>query len=269
MQNMMELNFLVGKKKFITVLDMLKGYWSIPMEDSSKRLTAFRNHRGQYQWNVLPFGLRNAAATYQRAMSKVVQTISDFACAYIDDLAIFSDTWEEHLEEVFKRLEHFNFSVNLGKCEFARQKVKYLGHVIGSGRHSPDKERIKAIQNLQALTTKKLRSALGLCNFYRQYIPNFAKIALPLTELTKKKVPNEIPWSKEAENAFKEFKTAITMWNYRVVGPRHRETVLLAYGSFSDCGRMLSRSIGWRRQHSSHSFWEPETEPKPTKLVNN
>ncbi|GFW00150.1 retrovirus-related Pol polyprotein from transposon 297 [Trichonephila clavipes] len=183
MQNMMELKFLVGKKKFITVLDILKGYWSIPMEDSSKHLTAFRTHRGQYQWNVLPFGLRNAAATYQRAMSKVVQTISDFACAYIDDLAIFSDTWEEHLnhlEEVFK------------------------------SRHSPDKERINAIQNLQAPTTKKqLRSALGLCNFYRQYIPNFAKIALPLMELTKKKVPNEIPWSKEAENAFKELKTTL------------------------------------------------------------
>ncbi|GFT93745.1 retrovirus-related Pol polyprotein from transposon gypsy [Trichonephila clavipes] len=157
MQNMMELIFLVGKKKFITVLDMLKGYWSIPLEDSSKYLTAFRTHGGQYQWNVLPFGLRKAAATYQRAMSKVVQTISDFAC-----------------------------------------------------RHSPDKERIKASQNLQAPTTKKqLRSALGLCNFYRQYIPNFAKIALPLTELTKKKVPNEIPWSKEAENAFKELKIAL------------------------------------------------------------
>ncbi|GFW40755.1 retrovirus-related Pol polyprotein from transposon 297 [Trichonephila clavipes] len=151
MQNMMELNFLVGKKKFITVLDMLKGYCSILMEDSSKHLTAVRTHRGQYQWNVLPFGLRNTAATYQRAMSKVVQAISDFACAYIDDLAIFSDTWEEHLnhlEEVFKRLEHFNFLVNLGKCEFARQKVKYLGHVIGSGRHSPDKERKKSDSEL-------------------------------------------------------------------------------------------------------------------------
>ncbi|GFY05479.1 retrovirus-related Pol polyprotein from transposon 17.6 [Trichonephila clavipes] len=221
MQNMMEFNFLVGKKTFITLLDMLNGYWSIPIEDSSKHLTGFRTHRGQYQWNVLPFGLGNAAATYQRAMSKVAQTVSDFACAYIDDLAIFSDTWEEHinhLKEIFKRLEHFNFSVNLGKCEFARQKVKYLGHVIGSGRHSPDKERIKAIQNLQAPTSKKqLRSALRLCNFYRQYIPNFAKIALLLTELTKKKVPNEIPWSKEAENAFKELKTALCgiteLWN--------------------------------------------------------
>ncbi|GFY17103.1 retrovirus-related Pol polyprotein from transposon 17.6 [Trichonephila clavipes] len=194
---------------------MLKGYWSIPMEDSSKHLTAFRTHRGQYQWNVLPFGLRNAAATYQRAMSKVVQTISDFAC-----------------------------------------------------RHSPDKERIKAIQNLQAPTTKKqLRSALGLCNFYRQYIPNIAKIALPLTELTIKKVPNEIPWSKEAENAFKELKTALC--GITELQVPDRETVLLAYGCFSDGGRMLSRSIGWRRQHSSHSFWEPETEPKPTKVVNN
>ncbi|GFT18977.1 retrovirus-related Pol polyprotein from transposon 17.6 [Trichonephila clavipes] len=189
MQNMMELNFLVGKKKFLTVLDMLKKYWSIPMEDSSKHLTAFRTHRELYQWNVLPFGLRNVAATYQRAMSKVVQTIS---------------------------------VLNLGKCEFARQKVKYLGHVIGSGTHSPDKERTKAIQNLQAPTTKKqLRSVFGLCNFYRQYIPNFAKIALPLTELTKKKVPNEIPWSKEAEKCFQGVEDS-TMWNYRVVGPRHR-----------------------------------------------
>ncbi|GFY22773.1 retrovirus-related Pol polyprotein from transposon 17.6 [Trichonephila clavipes] len=103
-----------------------------------------------------------------------------------------------------------DFALNLGKCEFARQKVKYLGNVIGSSRPSPNKERIKAIQSLEAPTTKKkLRNALGLCYFYRQYIPNFAKIALPLTELTKKKVPTEIPWSKDAENAFKELKTAV------------------------------------------------------------
>ncbi|GFW69799.1 retrovirus-related Pol polyprotein from transposon 297 [Trichonephila clavipes] len=248
MQNMMELNFLVGKKKFITVLDMLKGYWSISMEDSSKHLTAFRTHRGQYQWDVLLFGLRNAAATYQRAMSKVVQTISDFACAYIDDLAIFSDTWEEHLnhlEEVFKILEHFNFSVNLGKCEFARKKVKYLGHAIGSGRHSPDKERIKAIQNLQAPKAKKQqRSALGLCNFYRQYISNFAKIALLLTELTQKKVPNEISWSKEAENAFKELKTALCGITELQVPDIEKPYYLHTDASQTAVGCCLSQLIG-------------------------
>ncbi|GFX23136.1 retrovirus-related Pol polyprotein from transposon 297 [Trichonephila clavipes] len=127
------------------------------------RILVYTNGRQHQKSNSLPnssravpmecvtIGLRNAAATYQRAMSKVVQTISDFACAYINDLAIFSDTWEEHLNhlEVFKRLEHFNFSVNLGK----------------------------------------------------QYIPNFGKIALPLTGLTKKKVPNEIPWSKELKTS--------------------------------------------------------------------
>ncbi|GFU58407.1 retrovirus-related Pol polyprotein from transposon 297 [Trichonephila clavipes] len=94
-------------------------------------------------------------------MSKVVQTISDFACAYINNLAIFSDTWEEylnHLEEFLKRLEHFNFSLNLGKYSIFR---------------------------------------------------TLQKISIPLTELTKKKVPNEIPWRKEAENAFKELKTAL------------------------------------------------------------
>ncbi|GFW62743.1 retrovirus-related Pol polyprotein from transposon 17.6 [Trichonephila clavipes] len=102
-----------------------------------------------------------------------------------------------------------------------------------NSRHSPDKERIKVIQNLQAPTTKKqLRSALGLCNFYRQYIPNFAKIALLLTELTKKKVPNEIPWSKEAEKCFQGVEDS-TMWNYRVAGPRQRNR--------TTCIRMLLR----------------------------
>ncbi|GFV54346.1 retrovirus-related Pol polyprotein from transposon 297 [Trichonephila clavipes] len=178
MQNMMELNFLVGQKKI--------HYCTRYVE----RILVYTNGKQQQTSNSLPnssrtvpmecvttFGLRNAAATYQRAMYKVVQTISDFACASIDDLAIFSDTWEEylnHLEEVFKRLEHFNFSVNLGKCEFARQKDKYLRHVIGS-----------------------------------VYSELFAKIAPPLTELTKKKVPNEIPWNKEAEKAFKKLKTAL------------------------------------------------------------
>ncbi|GFY20482.1 retrovirus-related Pol polyprotein from transposon 17.6 [Trichonephila clavipes] len=104
--------------------------------------------------------------------------------------------------------------LHVNKIREYRARVQMVGVVYDIddefGRHSPDKERIKAIQKLQAPTTKKqLRSALGLCNFYRQYIPNFAKIDLPLTELTKKKVPNEIPWSKEAENAFKEFKTAL------------------------------------------------------------
>ncbi|GFW10584.1 retrovirus-related Pol polyprotein from transposon 17.6 [Trichonephila clavipes] len=106
--------------------------------------------------------------------------------------------------------------LHVNKIREYRTRVQTVGVVYDIddefGRHSPAKERIKKreIQNLQALTTKKqLRSALRLYNFYRQYIPNFAKIALLLTELTKKKVSNEIPWSKEAENAFQELKTAL------------------------------------------------------------
>ncbi|GFU18445.1 retrovirus-related Pol polyprotein from transposon 297 [Trichonephila clavipes] len=138
-------------------------------------------------------------------MSKVVQTISDFACAYIDDLAIFSDTWEghlNHLEEVFKRLEHFNFSVNLGKCEFAGQKVKYLGHVIGSGVEDSTSGitelQVPDIEKPYYLHTDASQTAVGCCLSQLDGEDNIHPIAFGRQKLN----PSQQKWSTIEREAY-------------------------------------------------------------------
>ena len=213
MQNATELRYKAGSARYITTLDILKRYWTIPMEEQSKELTSFVSPKGQYQWTVMPYGLNGSAVTFQKTMNIVLSKHRDYADSYIDDIIIFSKTWEEHLrhlETVLDTLCQFNFSANIGKCHFVQNKVTYLGHIVGSGEHAPDPEKLKVIENLQRPRNKKeLKSALGLFNYYREYVPNFAQSAIPLTSLTKKNVPNDIPWTEREEAAFLDLKAKL------------------------------------------------------------
>ncbi|XP_035229675.1 uncharacterized protein LOC118201644, partial [Stegodyphus dumicola] len=140
MKDMHELIYVAGHSKWLSSLDMRRGYWQIGMEESSKPLTAFSTHNGTFQWNVMPFGLAGASGTFQREMNKVLFQYSDFAQAYIDDIIIFSNTFEEHLkhlETILKILEQLKFSVRLSKCDFAAKEIDYLGHKIGNGKTRP------------------------------------------------------------------------------------------------------------------------------------
>nr|XP_037272753.1 uncharacterized protein LOC119164637 [Rhipicephalus microplus] len=208
-----ELIMSVGKAKYITLLDLRRGYWQVPLESSSRLLTAFACHREQFAWMVMPFGLKNAAQTFQRAMNELLRPHSGYCCAYLDDIAVFSETLEEHAEHlgrVFETLKRVNLKVKRDKCQIARPSIRYLGHVVGSGRHAPDPEKLAAIKGLKAPETKReLRSVLGLCGYYRSYVKDYAEVARPLTELTGKRVPNRIPWSAEAERAFQRLKIAL------------------------------------------------------------
>lgn len=128
---------------------------------------------------------------------------------YLDDLAVFSETLEEHIEhfgQVFQTLEWVNMKVKPEKCQVAHCTIRYLGHVVGSGRHALDPEKLAAIKALKTpVTERELRSVLGLCGYYRGYVPNYAEVARPLTELMGKR----IPWSTEADRAFQWLKTAL------------------------------------------------------------
>ncbi|XP_064482824.1 uncharacterized protein LOC135395659 [Ornithodoros turicata] len=203
----------VAGAKFITVIDMLRGYWQIPLEKNAEHCTAFVTHQGQYAWRVMPYGLRNSASTFQRVVNEVLLPHRDYACAYIDDVAIFSETWEDHIRHLGKVLNAVadaGLTINVTKCKFAQKQVHFLGHVVGSGTHAPDTGRIKAIEEIARPETKKdLRSFLGLCNYYRDYVPNFSGVVLPLTQLTCKRIPQKLPWTTEAEKAFCEVKRCL------------------------------------------------------------
>lgn len=208
-----ELIMRVGAAKFITLLDLRRGYWQVPLAENSQLPTAFISHLGQFAWRVMPFGLKNAAATFQRNMNELLAGQEEYTCAYLDDIAVFSQSLQSHighLHRVFSTLEEVGLHANWEKCQIALPSIHYLGHVVGSGRHGPAKEKIEAIEGLQAPKTKKeLRSTLGLCGYYRNYVPNFAEIALPLTRLTSKGVPSKIPWPDDADKAFSALKKAL------------------------------------------------------------
>src|SRR5690606_28723393 len=124
-----------------------------------------------------------------------------------------SCSWDEHIQLlalIFDILSSHHVVINLEKCRFAQSSIKYIGHIVGSGQHMPDPEKLSAIRELKRPSTKsELRSVLGLCGYYRDYIPHFAEIAQPLTSLTAKRFPNNIPWSEAAESAFVKLKDAL------------------------------------------------------------
>ena len=131
----------VGPAKYISTLNLARGYWQVPVAEESKEKTAFTTPFGLYEFNVMPFGLHNAPATFQRLMNRVLEGCQEFALAYIDDVVVYSKSWEEHLQhlhKVFSCLQHAGLTLKLRKCQFGKSKVHYLGHIIGNGEILPD-----------------------------------------------------------------------------------------------------------------------------------
>ena len=196
----------IGKAKYITTLDLSKGYWQVPMKEEDKVKTAFTTPSGLFQFTVMPFGLSGAPATFQRMMDRLIRGLENSTGAYIDDIAIFSETWKEHLDhvkQVFLRLRDNNLTAKPKKCQFGMTECFYLGHVVGNGPVKPDPEKIRAVHDYPTPETKKqVRSFLGLTGYYRKFIENYVTIAAPLTDLTKKRLPDKVQWTKECEEAF-------------------------------------------------------------------
>ena len=147
----------------------------------------------------MPFGLKGAPATFQRMMDQLLGGLP-FASAYSDDVVVFSQTWEDHLNHlrtVLTRLTEAGLTVKLGKCSFARKDVLFLGHLVGQGRISPQESKIMAIKNFRQPRTKKdLRAFLGLARYYRRFVPNFSTTTACLSDLTAKKLPDVLMWDR-------------------------------------------------------------------------
>ena len=207
------LDALHGAKWFST-LDLKSGYWQVPIAEQDKEKTAFRTSSGQlFEFNQVPFGLCNAPATFSRLMDRVLAGLHWETCLfYLDDIIVFSSTWEEHLarlREVFERLRHAKLKLGATKCTFAAKEVSYLGHRVTEESLLPDPSLLAAIRDiLPPKTATEVRSFLGLAGYYRRYVKGFATIAAPLFALTRKEAL--FHWSEDCQAAFDQLKTRLT-----------------------------------------------------------
>ena len=203
----------VSSAPFITTLDLTKGYWQVPVAEADREKTAFTTPLGLFQFTRMPFGLKGAPATFQRMVDRILDGLGKFSGAYIDDVIIFSLTWKEHIEHlrtVLGRIQDAGLTVKKKKCQFGMAECGYLGHVVGSGRVRPEAAKIRAIQTFEPPETKSsVRSFLGLTGYYRRFIPDYASIAVPLTDLTRKSKPNRVIWTPECASSFEKLKTAL------------------------------------------------------------
>ncbi|CAL9704267.1 unnamed protein product [Knipowitschia caucasica] len=203
----------VGKAKYITTLDLSKGYWQVALSPEVHELTAFRTPFGMYQFRVMPFGLQGAPATFQRLMDYVLRDVSEFAAAYLDDVVIYSRNWEEHmahLQGVLKRIKAAGLTINPQKCCLAQREVEYLGFVIGHGKLRPQVGKMEAIHSFPVPTTKKkVKSFLGLVGWYRKFVPHFSDRSAVLHDLTKATAPRKVRWSDRCDQAFRDLKESI------------------------------------------------------------
>ena len=201
----------LGQAHFLSTLDLTRGYWQVPMAQTSCHKTAFVTPFGQFQFTVMPFGLSGAPSTFQQMMDSLIKDKHDFAAAYLDDLIIFSNTWENHmhhLRTILQQLRKAKLTVKPQKCQFGMAECVYLGHVVGRGVVRPELSKVEAIQAFsQPATKKQVRAFLGITGYYRKFLPNYSALAAPLTDLTKKNQPTKVTWTLDCESAFQALKT--------------------------------------------------------------
>ena len=186
---------------------MRKGYWQVPLTQRAREISAFVTPSGLYQYKFMPFGMKNAPATFQRMVNKLVRDI-DGCEGYIDDVVIYSDNWSDHIRQIkrfFQIMRDTKLTINLMKSEFGKATVKYLGHTVGQGQVRPLDAKIQTIAKFPFPTSRKeLARFLGMAGYYRNFCLNFSEIAAPLTNLLSKKV--KFVWTDDCQLAFDKVK---------------------------------------------------------------
>ena len=230
--------------KWFSSMDLASGYWQIEMKEEDKQKTAFTCCYGLYQFNVMPFGLKNAPPTFQRLMNELFRDyLDEFVVIYIDDILVFSKTFEDHmrhLQIVFKILKEANLMIKLKKCKFCEPNIEFLGHIVGRDGLKPDPSKIEKIKNLKSpKNVKDVRSILGICSYYRKFVKNFSKIAKPLNQLLRK---NQLfQWSEKEQKSFEELKQRLIESPILQYPDYEKEFILITDASGKGLGAVLSQ----------------------------
>jgi len=208
-----ELMERISGAKIFTKLDIRQGFHRIRLDPESEDLTTFRTRYGTYKYHVVPFGLTNGPAAFQRFINDTLMDyLDDFVTAFVDDLLIYSRNAAEHeihVKKVLERLRAAGLQASIKKCEFHVTRTKYLGFILTTDGIEVDPEKTAVIRNWAVPTTVRgVQSFLGFCNFYRRFIKDYSRIAKPLNHLTRKDV--SFAWTDKCQQVFEELKKRLT-----------------------------------------------------------
>lgn len=196
--------------KWKSTFDINSAFWAIPIRYRDRKKTGFVTQNGHYHWRVLPFGMKTSSAIFQRILAGIIRRngLSGFCVNFMDDILVFSDTFEEHLRHIellMKAIRREGLKLKLIKCNFAQSSIKYLGHVIEHGKVKPCADNLGAIREFPTPKCKKnVRQVIGKINFYRNFVDNISNRFAPLHHLLKEKV--KFDWTPECEAALQGVK---------------------------------------------------------------
>lgn len=204
----------LGRAQYFTTLDLAKGFHQILVKEEDRAKTAFSTPQGHYEYIRMPFGLKNAPATFQRLMNSILKDYINKICVvYLDDILIFSTSIHEHIDslnKILNRLRESNLKIQIDKCKFFSKETEYLGHILTPEGLKPNPQKIENIIELKLPhTQKQIKAFLGMTGYYRKFIKDYAKVAQPLTKFLKKDVKVN---TKDTNyiNAFEKLKQLIT-----------------------------------------------------------
>ena len=202
----------LGGSQWFCTMDFASRYWQIKMKDSDKPKPAFVTRKGLFQLKLMPFGLSNAPATFQRLMDRVLAGLHWEQClVYLDDIIVFGRTFEETLARlrcVMDRLQATGLKLKASKCKWFQRSVQYLGRIVYSKGIECDPEKIATIKDWPTpRTVTQVRSFLGLASHYRKFIENISETAHPLINLTRKRA--KFYWTDQCQQAFKALKECL------------------------------------------------------------
>ena len=238
--------------KWFTSIDLASEYWQVELEEKDKEKSAFITKYGLYEYNIMPFGLCNAPATFQRLMNTVLNgTLWKFTMDYIDDINIYSTSWEEHLEhvkEVLTRLRKAGLMINPDKCHFGTQELQFLGHIVGINGVKPDPEKIDKVKNYPTpKSISDVRRFMGLASYYRKFIKDFSTVAKPLFDLFRGE--QQFKWGENQEKSFRLLKEKLTTTPVLKYPDYNREFILITDASKVILDAILSQKDEDGKEH--------------------
>ncbi len=210
---------MLKKAKWYSAFDLEKGYHQVPLSDRAKQVCAFRCPFGSFRYTRLPFGIMNAPAAFQRMMDVILRDLA-WSCAmvYMDDVVVYSETWEDHLQHlraVLERIDAANLTIKLSKSQFGKREISFLGYRVSGEGIRPDKSKVSAVLNFtEPESLSELRTFLGLTGVFRKFIPAYSDLARPLQKLTKKDAQGRwrdgTAWTTDCQLSFEALKEAVS-----------------------------------------------------------